>query len=524
MNTDVMCQQVSAGRKTFREDPTLLRGVHPSELLARGAELIRVRPDFTRAMTDEEAEVLYAKSTVVEALSSFLSHSWHASNNAKAAALVVHYNGKPALCVAVVVALLMALADQLGALPVLNPSMDNAYLQLFLPGVPSIVRSRSWSFWGYIVVYNVTLAYWQSWLRWLGRSNQTVFFDRLCIHQSNPQRKAAGVRGLGTFLMYSKEMLIMWDKTYFQRLWCTYELAIFLGSNDPEKTVNLQPIALGYFEFWGGIAGNLIILVGSCLSHFGAFGFLSTMFYGMGMSTIGVIFALHLFLAWVFFFLCARVLRNFEYSRADLLHLLDTFSADNCLCAYESDRSFVVDNIQKLYGSVDDFNEVVRKEIGAKIRSEASSSLTIRYSRVLAAVMPFGVHFILDDTWLILEDCTVHDKIFTTIMFAISFFGYFPIALKLLELITRAFIFERRPSRVNVACAAYSGFFSLLTCALFSSCKYIFVALSLPYLCILAAIVFLLTFMLYHPGFLQALCGTTEKQPAQAEAEWTVDI
>eukprot|EP00928_Gymnodinium_smaydae_P044007 TRINITY_DN29389_c2_g5_i1.p1 TRINITY_DN29389_c2_g5~~TRINITY_DN29389_c2_g5_i1.p1 ORF type:complete len:545 (+),score=48.54 TRINITY_DN29389_c2_g5_i1:81-1637(+) len=513
MNIDAFGGHVSIGLAAFQEDPSLLRGVCPCELLARGAEFVRVRPDFTQAMTDEEAERLYATSIVVESLSSFLSHSWHASSRAKAAALLMHYNGQPALCVAVMVSVLMAVADQLGALPVFHPAMDSTYLQLFVPGVPSVVRSRSWSFLGYIFAYYVTLAWWQCWVHWLGFSQQTVFFDRLCIHQGNPQRKAAGVRGLGTFLSYSKEMLIMWDKTYFQRLWCMYELAIFLASKETEKIVNLQPIDLGYFEFWGSIAGNLVILVGSLLSHSGIFGFLSRSLLEMGVPPIEVIFALHMPLIWIFSFVYIRVLRKFAYSRADLIQVLDTFSEENCLCSCESDRAFVVESIRIIYGSVNNFNDVVKKEIGARIRSEASASLTIRYLHVLAAMMPFAVHYILDDTWLILEGCTVHDKIVMTIMFATLIFGCFPIGLKLLEFGARLFIFERRLLRVNVACAAYSVVMSVLGCLQYSSLGQIFVAVPLPYLCISSAVVFLLTSALYRPGLLHVLCGTCMKMP-----------
>ena len=39
------------------------------------------------------------------------------------------------------------------------------------------------------------------------------------------------------WLLYSKEMLILWDPNYLSRKWCVFELASFLAAPGPPATV-----------------------------------------------------------------------------------------------------------------------------------------------------------------------------------------------------------------------------------------------------------------------------------------------
>merc|ERR1719428_2480850 len=55
----------------------------------------------------------------------------------------------------------------------------------------------------------------------------SVFLDKLCIHQENEGLKVLGIRSLETFVRNSKCLVLLYDSMTFERLWCTFETAMF---------------------------------------------------------------------------------------------------------------------------------------------------------------------------------------------------------------------------------------------------------------------------------------------------------
>merc|ERR1712039_404984 len=58
--------------------------------------------------------------------------------------------------------------------------------------------------------------------------------------------KIAGIKSIGAFLLNSREILILFDATYLQRIWCVFELAVFFtlhseGKN-PGNAIRVVPI------------------------------------------------------------------------------------------------------------------------------------------------------------------------------------------------------------------------------------------------------------------------------------------
>eukprot|EP00928_Gymnodinium_smaydae_P024446 TRINITY_DN19777_c0_g1_i2.p1 TRINITY_DN19777_c0_g1~~TRINITY_DN19777_c0_g1_i2.p1 ORF type:complete len:350 (+),score=28.34 TRINITY_DN19777_c0_g1_i2:1132-2181(+) len=71
-----------------------------------------------------------------------------------------------------------------------------------------------------------------------------VFLDKLCIHQTDEQKKEAGILALAGFLRTSQRMILLWTPRYFSRLWCAYELASWFHFCDAaKKPIKFMPIS-----------------------------------------------------------------------------------------------------------------------------------------------------------------------------------------------------------------------------------------------------------------------------------------
>ncbi|CAE8605173.1 unnamed protein product [Polarella glacialis] len=63
----------------------------------------------------------------------------------------------------------------------------------------------------------------------------SCFLDCLCINQGDAELKQAGIDSIGAYLRNSDSMLVLWAPEYFTRLWCCFELAVFM-----EKSTNVE--------------------------------------------------------------------------------------------------------------------------------------------------------------------------------------------------------------------------------------------------------------------------------------------
>ncbi|KAF4693324.1 hypothetical protein FOZ60_011304 [Perkinsus olseni] len=73
-----------------------------------------------------------------------------------------------------------------------------------------------------------------------------VFLDKCCIPQNDPIAKSYGISRLADYLRVSNKLLILWSPDYLERLWCVYELAVFLRFHKKEDVilVNLNHLEL----------------------------------------------------------------------------------------------------------------------------------------------------------------------------------------------------------------------------------------------------------------------------------------
>ena len=94
-----------------------------------------------------------------------------------------------------------------------------------------------------------------------------MFLDKTCIDQTNDEEKRKGIVSLGYSLKNSKRMLILWDITFYTRLWCVYEFAVHLklkSAGESDTSLRMLPAvhgAMTLFLFLAIIGNNIMYIV-----------------------------------------------------------------------------------------------------------------------------------------------------------------------------------------------------------------------------------------------------------------------
>ncbi|CAE7252068.1 unnamed protein product [Symbiodinium natans] len=166
---------------------------------------------------------LHKVSFATEKIEEFWSHSWHTSAWMKVFALWFVNNGHAAGVLGMLSALVACILCLLEVLP-LDVGQGVKYPWCALFG---------------------TLGYYLTLLQW--RRRKKVFVDVVCIDQADDEFKALALISIPAILQRSEGMLVMWDPTWANRLWCVFELAAFLHSRPANEKVRLliRPTVLG---------------------------------------------------------------------------------------------------------------------------------------------------------------------------------------------------------------------------------------------------------------------------------------
>jgi len=197
----------------------LLRAVNVSVLMHSFGKVL-ASSGGTLQVTAED----YDRSRSVQRIDDFISHSWKTGRWPKFLTLCLVYNLRAASVASWLAAILVFFLE-LDAVSFLSrPVRFDAWFG-------GQVRHHSMGVWGMLVcplTFLVVGVFWQNLV-----PQRMVFVDKFCIHQTDPQLKKAGIRGIAGFLRHSDRLVVLWTGSYFTRLWCTYELAswIHLGKS-----------------------------------------------------------------------------------------------------------------------------------------------------------------------------------------------------------------------------------------------------------------------------------------------------
>ncbi|CAK0907867.1 unnamed protein product, partial [Prorocentrum cordatum] len=229
----------------------LWRGLPVSRMLAQGPSL----------MSNSQTEATYLLSEQLDEgqrhIDIFLSHTWSSDEYLKYTAMLYHFNGRFSFLAAHFAALFTFLA--LLAIKELTPY--GSLLPCFYVPMPGNVDEYPRGlpvcgpcFFAGCVMQIATYVFGH--FIWFGY-RKTVFLDKCCIHQTDVEKKRRGVEFVGSFVKQSNTMFIPFDDDYFERLWCTYELAAFVRYRRSKAmdAINFMPIKTSVFVFTIAVVG-----------------------------------------------------------------------------------------------------------------------------------------------------------------------------------------------------------------------------------------------------------------------------
>ena len=292
------------------------------------------------------------QSYVSEKIDCFWSHSWKGSRIGKYFTLLTLYNGPAAVKSGFVVAILMTILFSFQLLPGFRrrPERD--------------VVASTWALG--MGVFTAALVF----LLW--RPRQEIFIDRMCIVEDE-KLKSEQIFSLAGMLKRSEEMLILWDSTWCDRLWCIFELSAFLKSEgDRQRKLYMRPTSIG--------PCSVIMFVGCSFSFTPAI----IVRDDNQLFVVGTL----LFFASFAAFWWAMALRGYFRSVETLQEKLSSVRLDKLKCSCcdmahvdEQGRSMLCDRevVKKCmaiwFGSQESFEVYVRSEVLERVNSELQNGV-----------------------------------------------------------------------------------------------------------------------------------------------------
>ncbi|CAK9043209.1 unnamed protein product [Durusdinium trenchii] len=329
---------------------------------------------FGRALRGDASQDLHGLSRPTQEVAQFWSHSWHGKTWRKIMLLIYMYSGHVAMISSLIVALIFLFLASFQVLP----SYDLEYLRQggnrhdgpFIP----------WCAGSGLVTFLLVFFLW--------RPQKEVFVDRICIHQHETRLKTEGILNVGGILKNSKSMLVLFDSSYAQRLWCIYELAAFLKAHEgEERALIVRPTALApglCISFWTIVLFSVLVTAIPADNKMVAWGLIVV---AVILVTFWVSWALRIFyreLKEV-----EAILKDCKVSQCrcyccDVNHVHPTTKSAMEIC----DREILLRGITMWFGSVETFEQMVSSKVSTALMEQLGIN-TFPYSWMLVLGCPF---------------------------------------------------------------------------------------------------------------------------------------
>ena len=238
-----------------------------------------------------------------------------------------------------------------------------------------------------------------------------LWFDKACVHQTEPCLNQAGIALFPYYLQNAKELWILFTPEYLTRVWCIYELATWLKTKEdaPVFIVPLLRSARLYrsvLRWWPWVTLVLVSFVGGtgfgvALMHQRPSADIHSAFNvaeDVRQVMWAVVFIVVIVVAATFvaaYFLIVWPLRK---ERLLIAEQLKEFDVEDCEAFYEKDKDYVLGLVAEWFGEAGDaendalvrFNKLVREKVARRLRrSLLMSEAQLAALFLLIALMSF---------------------------------------------------------------------------------------------------------------------------------------
>lgn len=333
----------------------------PIDGLQRGVSFGTVMEGLCTHFSSNESGVnTYNLSFPTDKYDTFISHSWMTSRWKKYIAFLYHYSLIPAASMAFLVSLAACYLQVFFYLPVFG------YTPLY-PGGPPVMASTWCQILGGLTFF-ATLFLWDrayALFEMITEQKKSFFVDKLCICQTDSSRKQRGIDALGVFIRNADEMFVLWSPEYFTRLWCCFELAIFLeasirnkavqkihstsckASETPKNKLVIVPVACGMLCVYSSVL-YFFFLLGGRLLQFVPIPWIQVN-YDYTWAPVMV----------AGFVASGRLLRHYNHDRLQLHDQIKRFAVSKAVCTEQSDCQVLKQILTHLYSVNADMKEAI---------------------------------------------------------------------------------------------------------------------------------------------------------------------